>query len=89
MKGRKKNIKNNQSEECFLLKELKERIDIQQKSKLFENSVDFAKTVMIDQLYEEHSQREKWMKEALGKIEKALKSEEPENIKSVLREISS
>lgn len=79
--------KNNKAhDDNFIVKEIKERISINQKSKIFKEAVDFEKEAMIERMEEQHVKRDEQITDEVSRIEMALMSDDQEKIKVALKE---
>lgn len=85
MQDKDKTMENKDAEINFIVKEIKERMDINKKSDMFKAAVDTVKGSALERLEEQYVQREKQMDIELGEIEMVLLSDDPERIKAALK----
>lgn len=77
-----------QSNNDFWMKELKERQEIKKKSREFRKIVDTVKKDMLEQIEKTSRCRENSMNNEMAQLESALESNDAEQIKAVLKNLS-
>lgn len=77
-----------QSNNDFWMKELKEREGIKKESREFRKIVDTVKKDMLEQIEKTSRCRENSMNNEMAQLESALESNDAEQIKAVLKNLS-
>lgn len=88
-KKEEKTAENKSSRDNFFVHEIKERINIKNKSKEFKAVVDSAKEATLERVNGNYSQRNELISSEINQLEMALMSDDPEKIKKALAELSS